>query len=223
LPPTATASPTLSAAALAARQTAALWPTVAPATVLPGAIAVESWTEMDTGSAVFLLPPGFEVADLGEFDDVMVMLMEAMAQGMVGMFESLVTPVPGAPPPTPLSFGEAGFELDILMAVHPAGAAAILTGEPREADLDLETALTQAVGMVSGEVTVLAREILIDAPYPTARAVLESRDPETGQVGRQVGYVILSETRLWTIWFSADPLEPMLATFETCALTLRPK
>ncbi|OGT27979.1 MAG: hypothetical protein A2Z17_06600 [Gammaproteobacteria bacterium RBG_16_66_13] len=223
-PPTATVTPTLSAAALAARQTAALWPPLGAVEFHASSVDQSDWAEVDLESASFRLPPSYQIVDMGGFDDAMVLLMEAMAQGMVGMFESFVTPVPGAPTPTPLSLEAGGFDIDLLMAIDEAGLSAVfLTGGPVDPGVDLETALTEAIGWVEGEVTVLQRETLIGAPLLTARAIVRSRDSESGESSDQVGYVILSEGRTWNIWYAAEPLEPMLPVFEASALSLRPK
>jgi hypothetical protein len=224
VPATPTITPTPPPAVLAARQTAALWPALEIVAVGAGADQTDWQTiEFETGS--FRVPPTFDVADMGGFDDVIVQFMQAFAGGLVEMMEGMVTPAPGEATSTPIALDEldSAFDFDFLVAADPGGEAAVfLVGEPLPEGFDLETMMTEAVGSVQGEVEVLNREIVGGAPRSTGRVFLRVRDPQSGETADQVLYVILEGDRAWTLSFQARDFQAMLPAFETSALSLAP-
>jgi hypothetical protein len=224
VPATPTATSTPNPNVLAARQTATLWPTLHVVAVGGGTDSSE-WKRIEFETASFLVPPTFEVADMGGFDDVIVLFMQAFAGGLVEMMEGMVTPAPGEATPTPISLDEldSAFDFDFLMAAEPGGEAAVfLVGEPLPQGFDLESMMTEAVGSVQGEVEVVSREVVGGAPRDTGRVFLRLRDPAKGTTEDQVMYVIVDGERAWTLAYQARDFEAMLPLFETSALSLVP-
>jgi hypothetical protein len=224
IPATPTPSPTPHPAILAARQTAALWPTLHVVAVGAGADS-SSWQRIDFETGSFLVPPTFEAADLGGVDDVIVLFMQAFAVGLVEMMDGMATPVPGAATSTPISLDEldSAFDFDFLVAADPRGEGLVyLVGEPLPQGFDLESMMTEAVGSLTGEVEVLGREIVGGASRNTGRVLLRLRDPAKGTTEDQVMYVIVDGERAWTLAYQARDFEAMLPLFETSALSLVP-
>lgn len=224
IPSTPTATPTPHPAALAARQTAALWPTLHVVAVGAGADST-GWKRLEFETGSFLVPPAWEEADLGRVDDVIVLFMQAFAGGLVEMMEGMVTPIPGEATPTPLALDEldTAFDFDFLVAADPGGEALVfLVGGPLPEGLDLESMITEAVGSLQGEVEVVGREILGGAPRNTGRVFVRLNDPATGSTEDQVMYVIVDGERAWTLAYQARDFQAMLPVFETSALSLVP-
>lgn len=180
---------------------------------------------IDTKSAFFFVPESYEVVDMGEMGEAMVLLMQVFAEGMVEAFASLVTPAPGETA-TPVSLDEmsASLQFDLLMAADAAGGSAVfLVGEPRPEAADLQTILLKAIEDNKNEVLVERTELIYGGRYPMARALLQVRDVESGQVSRQALYVIASADRLWTLSYQADPdaFDGLLPDFERSAHSLQ--
>jgi len=224
IPATPTATVTPPPAVVAARQTAALWPPIEVVAVGAGADSTDWHTiEFDTGSV--RLPPTFAVADMGSYDDAIVVFMQAFAGGLVRIMEGMTTPLPGEATPTPIPLDEldTAFDFDFLVAVDPSGeASVILIGEPLPQGFDLETMMTAAVASVQDEVEILNREIVGGAPRTTGRVLLRVGAPGSGAAEDEVIYVIIEGDRAWTLSFQARDFEAMLPAFETIALSLMP-
>jgi len=223
-PPTETPTPTLRPAVAAARQTATTWPPIEIVAVGAGADTA-TWERVDFGSGSFLLPDGFEVADLRGVDDVIVLFLQAFANDMVSFTPEVATPAPGTPTSTPIPLDElqSAFDIDVLVAAdRRAQTVMSLVGAPLPPGFDLEAILTEAVGRVQGEVQVIGREIVGGAPRPTARAFLLVGDPDSGQIEDQAIYVALEGSRAWTLSFQAGDFAEMEPIFETIALSLQP-
>ncbi len=162
---------------------------------------------IDTKSAFFFVPESYQVIDMGEMGEAMVLLMQVFAEGMVEAFASLVTPAPGETA-TPVSLDEmsASLQFDLLMAADAAGGSAVfLVGEPLPEAADLQTMLLKAIEDNKNEVIVERTELIYGGRYPMARALLQVRDVESGQRSRQALYLLAGSDRLWTLSFQAEP------------------
>ena len=180
---------------------------------------------IDTKSAFFFVPESYQVIDMGEMGEAMVLLMQVFAEGMVEAFASLVTPEPGETA-TPVSLDEmsASMQFDLLMAADAAGGSAVfLVGEPLPEAADLQTLLLKAIEDNKNEVLVERTELIYGGRYPMARALLQVRDVESGQRSRQALYLLAGSDRLWTLSFQAEPAEfdGLLPVFERSAQSLQ--
>lgn len=241
LPPawTATPVPTTPAPTPTAQPTSA--PTEAPrqlqttqGVMLPTAVVVTLAGEspdlaglkrIDTKSAFFFVPESYQVIDMGEMGEAMVLLMQVFAEGMVEAFASLVTPAPGETV-TPPSLDEmsASLQFDLLMAADAAGGSAVfLVGEPLPEAADLQTMLLKAIEDNQNEVLVERTELIYGGRHPMARALLQVRDVESGQRSRQALYLLAGSDRLWTLSYQAEPdqFDGLLPVFERSALSLQ--
>lgn len=219
LPPEWTATPSLTAA-----------PTVTPtppfgltwATAVPVGRALDGWVRVESKSASLWLPPGFEVADLGEFGDLMALMAYAMTEAMGEMAAAFATPEPGRPTPTIVSLEELqqAFLFDFVLAGSEADQAALfLVGDPPQAGIDLGAAIQEAVDGFEGEVFVDEQYAIADRPYPTARLVIATYDAESGEGGRHLLYVFIIDDRAWELNYAApeDRFDAMLPLFEESA------
>jgi hypothetical protein len=223
-PATPTVTPTLHPAAFAARETAAFWPPIEVVAVGAGADS-SAWRSIGFETGSMLVPPTFEVADLGGFDQVIVAFMRAFSSGLVQAMNEGEALFPGEATATPLALDDldSAFDFDFLMAGDSAGDAVLfLIGEPLPDGYDLETMMTHAVGSVQGEVEIVNREFVGGAPRATGRVFLQVTDPRSGTTEDEVIYVIVEGDRAWTLVFQARDFEAMLPTFETSALSLTP-
>lgn len=186
---------------------------------------LSGWKRIDTKSAFFFVPESYQVVDMGELGEAMMLLMQVFAEGMVEAFSSLVTPAPGGTA-TPVSLDEmsASLQFDLLMAADAGGGSAVfLVGEPRPTDADLQTMLLKAIEDNQNEVRVERTELIYGGRYPMARALLQVRDIESGQRSRQALYLIAGGDRLWTLSYQSDPepFDGLLPIFERSALSLQ--
>jgi len=223
-PLTATPSPTLNPAVLAARQTAARWPTLHVVAVGAGADSA-GWKRIEFETGSFLVPSAWEEADLGSFDDDIVLFMQTLAGGLVEMMEGMVTPIPGEAKPTPLALDEldTAFDFDFLVAADPGGEALVfLVGEPLPDGFGLEEMMTESVGSIEGEIEVDRREIVGGAPHDTGRVLVRLPEPASGDPQAQMMYIMIDGGRAWTLSYRARDFEAMLPLFETSALSLEP-
>jgi hypothetical protein len=223
-PASPTVTATLHPAALAARETAALWPPIEIVAVGAGADSTD-WQRVAFESGSILVPPTFEVADLGGFDEVIVAFMRAFSTGLVQAMNEGGAPVPGEATATPIALSDldTAFDFDFLMAEDPVGESVLfLIGGPFPGGYDLESMMTQAVGSVQGEVEIVNRESVGGAPRRTGRVFLRVTDPRSGTTEDEVIYVIVEGDRAWTLVFQGRDFEAMLPTFETSALSLTP-
>ncbi len=209
-----------------------LTPTATPpfglewATPVPAETAFDGWVRLESKRAALWLPPGFEVADLGEFGEVMALMMYAMTEAMGEMAGELAavfaSPVPGRPTPTLVSLEELQetFLFDLVMAGSEVDEAALfLVGEPPKEGADLGAAIQGTLDGFQGEHTVESQHAITDQPYPAARLVVSSMDAESGRSGRHLIYVYVIETRVWSLNFVApeDRFDAFLPLFERSA------
>lgn len=200
------------------------------ATPVPVDSDYAGWVLLESQRASLWLPPGYEIADLGEFGNLMALMAYAMTETMGQMAgemaAAIASPIPGRPTPTLISLEELQqtFLFDLVLAGHEADEAALfLVGEPPKAGLDLAAAVDGALSSFSGEITVESRHAVRDRPYPMARLVVASTDAESGRAGRHLIYVLVIDDRAWSMNFAApaedfDRLLPQLeksaASFE---------
>jgi hypothetical protein len=216
-------------------------PTVAPPTPAPTAtppfgldwatpvvvdVDHDGWVRLESKRAALWLPPGFEAMELGEFGDVMALMMYAMMEAMGQMAGEiaveLATPSPGQPTPTLVSLEELQelIVFDFVVAGSEAEEAALfLVGDPPKEGVDLGAAIQGAVESIQGEKTVEAQHAVADRPYPTARLVLTSVDAESGKVGRYLMYVFVIDDRAWSLSYvaPAEAFGHLLPLFEKSA------
>ena len=209
-----------------------LTPTATPpfglewATPVPVETAFDGWVLLESKRATLWLPPGFEVADLREFGELMALMTYAMTEAMGEMAGELAaviaSPVPGKPTPTLVSLEELQetFLLDLVMAGSEVEEAAFfLIGEPPKEGADLGAAFQGTLDGFQGEHTVESQHAITDQPYPAARLVVSSIDAESGRSGRHLIYVYVIETRVWSLNFAApaDRFDALLSSFEESA------
>jgi len=241
LPPAWTDTPSPTIALPTETPTATALPTEAPRQLqttqgvpLPTAIVLSlngtppdlsGMKRIDVKSAFFFVPESYQVIDMGEMGEAMMLLMQVFAEGMIEAFSSLVTPAPGETA-TPVSLDEmsASLQLDLMMAADSEGSSAVfLVGEPLPAGTDLQTMLLKAIEDNRNEVLVERTELVYGGRYHMARALLQVRDVETGQRSRQALYLIAGGDRLWTLSYQSEPgkFESLLPVFERSALSLQ--
>jgi len=216
-------------------------PTVAPPTLTPTATppfglewatpvtfdaGYDGWVRLESKRAALWLPPGFEAMDLGEFGDLMALMMYAMTEAMGQMAGEIAaefaTPIPGRPTPTLVSLEELQqlVVFDMVMAGSETEEAALfLVGDPPKEGVDLGTAIQGALESIQGEKTIEAQHAIADRPYPTTRLVLTSVDAESGRVGRHLLYVFVIDQRAWSVDYvaPAERFGELLPLFEKSA------
>jgi hypothetical protein len=196
------------------------------ATPVPIETAFDGWVRLESKRATLWLPPGFEVADLGEFGDLMALMAYAMTEAMGEMAGELAavfaSPVPGKPSPTLVSLEELQdtFLFDLVMAGSEVDEAALfLVGEPPKERADLGAAIQSTLDGFQGEHTVESQHAISDQPYPAARLIVSSMDAESGRLGRHLIYVYVIDTQVWSLNFAApaDRFDALLPLFEKSA------
>lgn len=216
-------------------------PTIAPPTFTPTItppfgldwatpVAVDAsydgWVRLESKRAALWLPPGFEAMDLGEFGDVMALMMHALTQAMGQMAGEIAaefaTPVPGQPTPTLVSLEELQKTIvfDFVVAGNTSDESALfMVGDPPKQGVDLGTAIEGALDSIQGEKTIESQHAVTDHPYPMARLVLTSIDAESGKTGRYLVYVFVIEDRAWSLSYvaPAERFEALLPLFEKSA------
>jgi hypothetical protein len=215
-------------------------PTVAPSTLIPTATPpyglewttpssvdadYDGWVRLESSRAALWLPPGFEAMDLGEFGDVMVLMMYAMTEAMGQMAgeiaSELATPIPGRPTPTLVSLEELQRTIvfDFVVAGSGEEAAVFMVGEPPKEGVNLGNAIQGALDSFKGESTVETQHVIADKPYPMARLVVASVDAESGRAGKQLIYVFVIDERAWSLTYvaPAERFEELLPLFEKSA------
>lgn len=241
LPPAWTDTPSPTVALPTETPTATPLPTEAPRQLLttqgvplPTAVVITLQEEepdlgglkrIDTRTAFFFVPDSYQVVDMGELGEAMLLLMQVFAEGMVEAFSGLVTPAPGETA-TPVSLDEmsTSMQFDLLMAADAGGGSAVfMLGEPRPTEADLQMMLLKAIEDNKNEVIVERTELVYGGRYPMARALLQVRDIESGQLSRQALYLIAGGDRLWTLSYQSDPeaFDRLLPVFERSALSLQ--
>jgi hypothetical protein len=202
-------------------------PTVAPPTLTPTAtppyglewatpIAVdadcEGWVRHESKRAALWLPPGFETMDLGEFGDMMALMMYAKTEAMGRMegeiASEFASPIPGRPTPTLVSLEEIQRTIvfDFVVAGSGEEATLFMVGEPPKEGVALGDAIQGAFNSFKGGSTAEAQHVITGKPYPMARLVVSSVDPETGRMSKQLMYVFVIDQRAWSLTYVA-PVE----------------
>jgi hypothetical protein len=181
---------------------------------------------LESKRAALWLPPGFVATDMGEFSDVMALMVyamtEAMGQMMSEMGAEFASPAPGQPTPTTVSLEELQQTIvfDMVMAGSVSEESALfLVGDPPKEGIDLGTAVQGALDSFEGEYTVETQHAISDRPYPMARLVVSSVDAESGQAGRRLLYVFVVDERAWSLTYAApaERFEELLPLFEKSA------
>lgn len=227
VPATPTTTPTSHPAVLAARQTATAWPALRVMAVGAGADST-GWQRLEFPTGSLLVPPAFEPIDPRRVDDSITGFMQGLAASLVEAMPAQSTPPPGAPTPTALSLEglTSAFGFDFLVAEDAADRLTVfVVGGPLPEGLDLETLMTEAAGLLQGEVEITAREIVGGAPRSTGRVFVRLFDRARGTTEDRAIYVILEGVQAWFVSYRALDFEPfgdMLPTFETIALSLEP-
>jgi hypothetical protein len=226
LPPkwTDTPSPTVAPPTLTATPTPPFG--LAWATSVPVDADFDGWVRLESKRAALWLPPGFEAMDLGGFGEVMALMMYAMTEAMGQMAGELAsefaTPIPGRPTPTLISLEELQETIvfDFIVAGSEADQAALfLVGDPPQADTDLGMAIEDTLDSFEGEHTIEAQHAIADRPYPMARLIVSTTNPETDQPSRQLVYVFILDGRAWSLTYVApvERFEALLPLFEQSA------
>lgn len=227
IPATPTPSPTSHPAVLAARQTATAWPTLRVVAVGAGADST-GWERLEFPTGSLLVPTTFEPIDSRRVDDAITSFMQALAASLVEAMPAQGTPSPGGPTPTALSLEglTSAFGFDFLVAEDAVDPLTVfVVGGPLPEGLDLETMMTEAAGLLQGEVEITGREIVGGAPRSTGRVFVRLFDRARGTTEDRAIYVILEGDQAWVISYRALDFEPfgdMLPAFETSALSLEP-
>ena len=202
-------------------------PTLTDATAAPNELDISTWQRIDAGHAYFWLPAGYQVADLGGLGDLMELFMVALVQGLSQGFQEMAGEGTPGPTPTmvPMEELQAGFDIDFLMAAdRDLGSAVFVVGEPAREGLDLAGQLEDALQGIQGTTEVISRHAIANAEYPTARAVVTVRDPESGSVTQQAIYVIQADGRLFTFSCQTTPadFETLWPVFERSIASFQP-
>jgi hypothetical protein len=196
------------------------------ATPVPVDAAFEGWVRLESKRASLWLPPGFEVADMGEFGDLMALMAyamtEAMGQMAGEMAAAFASPVPGQPTPTLVSLEELRetFQFDLVMAGSEADETALLlVGEPPKQGADLGAAIQGTLDGFQSEHAVESQHAVTGRPYPMARLVVTSIDAETGRSGKHLIYVFVIADRAWSLNYAApaERFDTLLPQFEKSA------
>lgn len=222
LPPAWTATPPPTEAPPTPTRTPTPPAGLAWATPHPADDVYEDWTHYQGKSASLWLPPGFVVADLGEFGDMMALMAYAMTEAMGELAASLASPVPGRPTPTLVSLEELQRTLvfDLALAGNEAEDVGLfLIGEPPEEGVELEAVIESVIGGFEGEITIDAQHAILGRPAPTARLVVSGVDPETGRSVGHLVYVFVVNDRAWQLLYSApaESFDGWLPLFEKSA------
>ncbi len=228
-PPTATFTPSPEATSRLPLEgvTRTPAPPLLHATAAAGTLDISGWKKIDSGHAYFWLPDTYEVADLGGLGDLMEIFMIAMVQGLSQGLQEMVGEGTPGPTPTMMSLDEmrAGFDIDMLMAADKGlGSAVFVVSEPESESTDIASLLDEAVHGVKGLEETLSRWAIDGFRYPTARAILTARDPESGMLSQQAVYVIQAEGRAYTFSCQTTPAEfdRLLPVFERSVESLEP-
>jgi len=186
------------------------------------------WQRLEFPTGSLLVPPAFEPIDPRRVDDSITGFMQGLAASLVEAMPAQSTPPPGAPTPTALSLEglTSAFGFDFLVAEDAADRLTVfVVGGPLPEGLDLEALMTEAAGLLQGEVEITAREIVGGAPRSTGRVFVRLFDRARGTTEDRAIYVILEGVQAWFVSYRALDFEPfgdMLPTFETSALSLAP-
>lgn len=184
------------------------------------------WVRLESKRAAIWLPPGFTAVDLGELGDVMALMMLAMTEAMGQMAgeisSAFSTPVHGQPTPTLISLEQLqeSMAFDFLLAASDSDHAALfLVGDPPSDDVDLGAAVEGALDGLKGEHTIEAQHAVSGQAYPMARLTVLTTDPESGAPGRSLMYVLVRDSRAWSLTYlaPADRFGEMLPLFEKSA------
>jgi hypothetical protein len=222
VPKTLTPTLTPPPAVAAARETAALWPPMEVVAVGAGA-DVTDWKRLEAPSGSILIPAEFEEIGQPSFGASTTDFMEQFAGILVAALQGEGTP---APAPASLDEFAATYGFDFRAAENAADRVSMfLVAGPLPEGFDVETILTDATGILPGEVEIVYRELVGGAPRPTGRILVQFTDPARGTVESRATYAVLGGERAWLIVFQsrdAEVFEALLPVFETIALSVQP-
>ena len=177
------------------------------------------WILIEGKTASISVPPGYEVLDFaGVFMEMMFGVMEAFAEGMVEFAGELGEELGATPAATQpeIDLGEPP-DFDFIITMEEATKSGIiLVSVDKEPWTSTETLLNEALSDDDAGSNLVSREILVDAPYPMERVILDVEDEELGP-GKQIIYVILGEKMAWNLVFTtpATLFESHLPLFES--------
>jgi hypothetical protein len=209
-----------------------LTPTATPpfglewATPIPVDNTYGGWVRLESKRAALWLPPGFVTTDMGEFGDVMALMVYAMTGAMGQMMAEVgaafASPAPGQPTPTLVSLEELQQTIvfDFVLAGSVSEESALfMVGEPPKEGTDLGTAIQGTLDSFNAEHTVEAQHAITDCPYPMTRLVVTSVDAESGRAGKHLLYVLVIDERAWSLDYvaPAERFEQLLPLFEKSA------
>ena len=124
--------------------------------------------------------------------------------------------------PTPMDRSEVETALNIDLVLAIAGdqkTSAFLFSEPVDEPLSLEEQMQATLDEQENPMEVLSMHRVTDAVYETGRMNLLATDPETGERGHVLIFIILHPERVYQLGYTAavDRFEEMLPIFETSA------
>ena len=230
--PTATPSPTSPATATPLPPSPTLTETISSSEITPSLSAMTpvqvtqlshsgipaNWQQVEAETASFSLPPYLKVLDMGSgMGEMMRLLMAGFIEGFSDMAEEIGQEF-GATPQATLDLSELDDlpAFDLVMAMDENQLVVMMmTGEELEEPPTIEQSLNEALGNVDAEYELIRKEIVTDAPQPTARVFLTVDDEVQGK-GKQVLYVLHKDNMRWTFYFAAplDTFEDHLPDFE---------
>ncbi len=163
------------------------------------------WQRVEAETISFRLPPYLEVMDLGSgMGELFQLFIQGFAEGFSDVAEELGQEFGATPQSTPdLSQLDDLPAFDLVMALDETQLVAMMmTGEEMEEPVSLEESLNEALSNVDTDFELLRKEIVDNAPQPTARVFLTVDDEEEGK-GKQVLYVIQEGDMRWTFYFAS--------------------
>jgi hypothetical protein len=202
-------------------------PTPQRVTAAPANTDFTGWQLIETTLAEFMLPEGFQVIDLGSgFSELFSPFAEGFVEGL-GEFANEFAGGTGVnPAPLAIEDLDQAFAFDFVLALGPeTETGVVLVSEPLEAPADLEQMMRASLMSMEGELKLLSWQILEDRPLPTGRILIEATGLESGEIGRALIFVFVSQTRSWNLVYQtgAEAFVSNLAMFERSAASFRIK
>ena len=197
-------------------------------TSVPASLPITAWQKVEGATASFMLPTSFEVLDMGsEFGMLMAALMTGLMEGMMEVAVELGEELGAAPiTPTPMDLSdvEAAFNIDFVLAMEAdQKTSAFLFSEPLEEPSSLEEQMQAVLDDQDNPIEIIALERVMNTAFETGRLSLLATDPETGERGQLLIYVILLPDRMYQLGYATEVelFDEALAIFETSASTFR--
>ena len=197
-------------------------------TPIPASLPTTTWQKVEGATASFMLPTSFEVLDMGsEFGMLMAALITGLMEGMMEVAVELGEELGAAPiTPTPMDLSdvEAAFNIDFVLAMEDdQKTSAFLFSEPLEEPPSLEEQMQAVLDDQDNPIEIIALERVMNTAFETGRLSLLATDPETGERGQLLIYVILLPDRMYQLGYATEVelFDEALAIFETSASTFR--